>query len=167
MLLNEDMAMRYDFSPLYRSTVGFDRVFDLLDRVAPGPEAGWPPYNIEKVGEDQYRISLAVAGFSPEDIELVQNGNTLTVAGQKRPDAENAQYMHRGIATRSFRQTFSLADHVKVTDAALENGLLRVELRREIPEALKPRRIEINAGAQPRQVRQDNQPQIEQTAKAA
>ena len=154
--------MRYDFSPLYRSTVGFDRVFDLLDRVAPGPEAGWPPYNIEKVGEDQYRISLAVAGFSPEDIELVQNGHTLTVAGQKRPDAENAQYMHRGIATRSFRQTFNLAQHVKVTAARFEHGLLVIELKREVPEALKPRRIEIATAPEQASVAQNNVTTLEQ-----
>ena len=158
--------MRYDFSPLYRSTVGFDRIFDLLDRVGPAPDASWPPYNIEKVGEDQYRISVAVAGFLPEDIELVQNGNTLTVSGQKRREPESAQYMHRGIATRSFRQNFSLADHVKVTRAALANGLLSLELKREVPEARKPRRIESNTGTQAAQVRQDKRRRIKDSAKS-
>jgi molecular chaperone IbpA len=165
MLLKEDMAMRYDFSPLYRSTVGFDRMFDLLDRAA--PDAGWPPYDIEKLGDDQFRITLAVAGFTPEDIELVQDANTLTVSGQKQKVDENAQYTHRGIATRSFRQRFSLADHVKVTNAALENGLLTVELRQEIPEALKPRRIEIGSGKASADIGQDNRRQIEAEAKAA
>jgi len=157
--------MRYDFSPLYRSTVGFDRMFDLLDRAA--PEAGWPPYDIEKVGDDQFRITLAVAGFTPEDIELVQEANSLTVSGQKQKAEENAQYTHRGIATRSFRQRFSLADHVKVTNAALENGLLTIELRQEVPEALKPRRIEIGSGNTSLGMSQDNRQQIEGTAKAA
>ena len=157
--------MRYDFSSLYRSTVGFDRMFDLLDHAV--PDAGWPPYDIEKVGEDQFRITLAVAGFTPEDIELVQDGNTLTVAGQKRQDKEPARYTHRGIATRSFRQRFSLADHVKVTHAALENGLLVIELRQEIPEALKPRRIEIGSGEASGRLGQDNREQINGKVKAA
>lgn len=159
--------MRYDFSPLYRSTVGFDRVFDLLDR-ANAPDAGWPPYDIERVGDDHFRITLAVAGFTPEDIELVQDGNALTVSGQKQKVDENAQYTHRGIATRSFRQRFSLADHVKVTNAALENGLLTVELRQEIPEALKPRRIQIGSGSASA-IGQDNnkRPQIAEASQAA
>ena len=160
--------MRYDFSPLYRSTVGFDRMFDALDRVAQVEAGGWPPYNIEKVADDQYRITLALAGFSPEDIEMVQNGNTLTVSGQKQADREDAQYLHRGIATRSFRQNFSLADHVKVTNAGLENGLLVVELKQEVPEALKPRRIEIKSTpSNVTNIRQGNGQQIEGNAQAA
>jgi molecular chaperone IbpA len=111
------------------------------------PTASWPPYDIEKIGEDQYRISMAVAGFSPNEIELVQQGNTLLVAGQKLPEPEGVQVLHRGIAARAFKQSFNLADHVKVTEAKLENGLLTVELKREIPEALKPRRIEIAPGS--------------------
>src|SRR3954468_1323258 len=113
----EDVAMRYDFSPLYRSTVGFDRLFDMLDQATRGEAANWPPYNIEKVGDDEYRITMAVAGFSPNEIELVQQENSLLVTGQKHPEAEGVQVLHRGIATRSFRQSFNLADHVKVTGA--------------------------------------------------
>jgi len=131
----------FDFTPLYRSTVGFDRLFDMLDSSI---RPDWPPYDIEKVGDDEYRISMAVAGFSPEEIELTQEGNTLLVCGAKQ-QAENQQqaYLHRGIANRSFKQTFSLADHVRVAGAALENGLLSVQLLRELPEQLKPRRIAI------------------------
>jgi len=159
----------YDFSPLYRSTVGFDRLFDMLDqssRVQQTPT--WPPYNVEKLGDDQYRITMALAGFSPDEIELVQKENTLHVAGQKHPDPEGIEVLHRGIATRAFRQTFNLADHVKVTGADLENGLLTVELKREVPEALKPRRIEIAARGERVPVSQDNRAeQIEGTANAA
>jgi len=137
----------YDFSPLYRSTVGFDHLFDLLDQSARGEPANWPPYNIERISEDDYRITMALAGFSPDEIELVQKENTLLVAGHKNADQQQgAEILHRGIATRPFRQTFNLADHVKFTDAKFENGLLIVELKREVPEALKPRRIEIATG---------------------
>ena len=132
----------YDFSPLYRSTVGFDRLIDLLDHSA-RVETNWPPYNIEKLGETQYRITMAVAGFAPEEIELVQQQNSLFVTGQKRGSDEGRHYLHRGIATRAFKQTFNVADHVKVSGASLDNGLLTIELVREIPEAMKPRRIEI------------------------
>jgi molecular chaperone IbpA len=157
--------MNYDFSPLFRSTVGFDRVLDLLDQASRGQSmTNWPPYNIEKTGEDQYRITMAVAGFSPDEIDLVQQENVLLVAGQKHPDPEGVQVLHRGIATRAFKQTFSLADHVKVTGANLENGLLVIELQREVPEALKPRRIEIGGGQ--KAIPQDNKPQIKE-AKAA
>ena len=127
----------YDFSPLYRSTVGFDRLFDMLDQASRGEALNnWPPYNIEKVGDDQYRITMAVAGFSPDEIELVQHENRLLVSGQKHAEAEGVEVLHRGIATRAFKQTFNLADHVKVTGANLENGLLTIELMREVPEAL-------------------------------
>jgi molecular chaperone IbpA len=157
--------MNYDFSPLFRSTVGFDRVLDLLDQASRGQSmTNWPPYNIEKTGEDQYRITMAVAGFSPDEIDLVQQENVLLVAGQKHPDPEGVQVLHRGIATRAFKQSFSLADHVKVTGANLENGLLVIELQREVPEALKPRRIEIGGGQ--KAIPQDNKPQIKE-AKAA
>ena len=137
----------YDFSPLYRSTVGFDRLFDLLDHSA-RLETNWPPSNIEKLGENEYRITIAVAGFAPEEIELVQQENSLFVTGQKSGSDEGRQYLHRGIATRAFKQTFNLADHVKVNGARLDNGLLTIELVREIPEAMKPRRIAINGAAQ-------------------
>jgi len=134
----------YDLSPLYRSTVGFDRLFDLLDSAGRGePVNNWPPYNIERLGEDRYRIAMAVAGFGTDEIETVQQGNVLTVTGQKKPEEEGRTFLHRGIATRAFKQAFNLVDHVKVTGAHLENGLLQIELQREVPEALKPRRIEI------------------------
>jgi len=157
----------YDVSPLFRSSVGFDRLLDLLaqtDRVE--PSTTWPPYNIEKVADDQYRISMAVAGFTADDIELTQHDTALLITGQRKGQDGEHQYLHRGIAARTFRQTFNLADHVKVVGASLENGLLTVELKREVPEALKPRRIAIG-GAQPA-VGQDNGPvQIEGEARAA
>jgi molecular chaperone IbpA len=153
MLLEENVVMRtYDFAPLFRSTVGFDRLFDLLDN---GTRPDWPPYNIERQGENQYRISMAIAGFGPNEIELTQQGNTLLVAGQKKTEEGNHEMLHRGLAHRGFKQTFSLADHVKVAAANLENGLLSVELVREVPEEMKPRRIEIGS---PRTISgQDNQ----------
>jgi molecular chaperone IbpA len=141
MLLQEDMVMRtYDFAPLFRSTVGFDRLFDLIDN---GVRPDWPPYNIEREGENQYRISMAIAGFAPDDIELIQQGNVLLIAGQKNSEPRQQEMLHHGLASRNFKQTFSLADHVKVASATLENGLLLVELVREIPEQLKPRRIAV------------------------
>lgn len=143
-----------DYSPLFRSTVGFDRMFDLIDS---GTRPDWPPYNIEKRGEHEYRISMAIAGFAPEEIELVQEGNTLTVSGAKRAGDENRHEMlHQGLAFRNFRQTFSLAAHVKVEAASLENGLLSVKLVREIPEQLKPRQIKlgsVQATVQPQDIR--------------
>jgi molecular chaperone IbpA len=164
----EDVVMRtYDVSPLYRSTVGFDQLFDMLDqaaRVEPSPN--WPPYNIEKTAEDQYRITMAVAGFAPDEIELVQQGNRLLVTGQKQAEESGGQFLHRGIPTRAFKQTFNLADYVTVVGAGLENGLLTVELTREVPEALKPRRIEIGSRVAPQTITQDNQQQLED-AKAA
>ena len=137
----------YDFSPLYRSTVGFDRLFDMLDQTGRESAPNWPPYNIERISEDDYRITMALAGFAPDEIELVQKENTLFVGGHKNTDQEQgAEVLHRGIATRPFRQSFDLAEHVKVVGASFENGLLIVELKREVPEALKPRRIAIAAG---------------------
>ncbi len=134
----------YDFAPLFRSTVGFDRLFDLIDS---GVRPDWPPYNIEKNGENQYRISMAIAGFAPNEIELIQQGNTLLITGQKTTETKHQEMLHQGLASRSFKQTFNLADHVKVASANLENGLLVVELVREIPEQLKPRRIELGSNA--------------------
>ncbi len=134
----------YDFAPLFRSTVGFDRLFDLIDS---GVRPDWPPYNIEKNGENQYRISMAIAGFAPNEIELIQQGNTLLITGQKTTETKHQEMLHQGLASRSFKQTFNLADHVKVASANLENGLLVVELVREIPEQLKPRRIELRSNA--------------------
>ena len=161
-----------DWAPLYRSTVGFDRLFDLLDQATRVEQMNnWPPYNIEKVADDQYRITMAVAGFTPDEIDLTQHENALLVVGQKGSSNEGSQFLHRGIATRSFKQSFNLADHVKVTGASLENGLLTIELRREVPEALKPRRIEIGAGSGQPGLMQDNSKQIDhepqQASKAA
>jgi molecular chaperone IbpA len=157
----------FDLSPLYRSTVGFDHLFDMLDQASRVQPTTWPPYNIERLGEDQYRIVMALAGFAPDEIELVQRENALFVAGQKHPDREGSEVLHRGIATRAFKQTFNLADHMKVTAASLENGLLTVDLKREVPEALKPRRIDITSQDVRRAVAQDNRQEIEQTANAA
>ena len=135
----------YDFTPLYRSTIGFDRLFDLLDQAGRGDASpNWPPYNVERLSEDDYRITMALASFSPDEIELVQKENTLFVAGHKGAEQQQGtELLHRGIATRPFRQTFSLAEHVRVVEARFEHGLLTIELKREVPEALKPRRIEI------------------------
>jgi molecular chaperone IbpA len=136
--------LNLDMAPLYRSTVGFDRLFDMLDQAARvEPMTNWPPYNIEKTGEDQYRITMAVAGFDADDIDLTQHETTLTITGEKNGAGESAQFLHRGLPTRAFRQTFNLADYVKVTQASLDNGLLSIDLRREVPEELRPRRIEI------------------------
>lgn len=149
------MRSAFDLSPLYRSTVGFDRLFDLLDQSSQMDSmTNWPPYNIEKVGEDQYVITMAIAGFSTDEIEVTQKENQLVVAGEKKGSEEGRQYLHRGIATRAFKQTFNLADHVKVRGARLENGLLTIDLEREVPEALKPRRIEIAtvSKSQPQQI---------------
>jgi molecular chaperone IbpA len=152
------MRTAYDFSPLFRSSVGFDRIFDLLENATRVQALdNWPPYNIEKVGEDQYRISMAVAGFSPDELNLTSQPNWLVVSGQKQGE-ESTQYLHRGIATRSFERRFELADHVKVKDARLDNGLLTIELVREVPEEMRPRRIEVQAwnalgaGEQPQQI---------------
>ncbi|MFK0692226.1 Hsp20 family protein [Mesorhizobium sp. IMUNJ 23033] len=151
----------FDYAPLYRTTVGFDRLFDMLDSSV---RSDWPPYNIEKTGDNDYRITMAVAGFSPEEVELTQHGPELIVIGQKQPEQGDRQILHRGMATRNFKQVFRLADYVKVADATLENGLLSVDLVREIPEELKPRRIGIgtSTGKQPspnKQISQDTQPQ--------
>jgi molecular chaperone IbpA len=134
----------FDFTPYYRATVGFDRLFDILDKSI---RSDWPPYNIEKKSEDQYRITMAVAGFAQSEIELVQHGSTLLVTGQKG-EQQGAQMLHQGIASSSFRQSFNLADHVKVIGANLENGLLAIDLVHEVPEQLKPRRIEIGSSGQ-------------------
>ena len=138
------MRTSFDLSPLYRSTVGFDRLFELLDQSAQmEPTTSWPPHNIEKVDSDHYRIVMAVAGFRPGEIELIQKENTLLVSGQKHPEDRAVEVLHRGIPTRTFMQTFNLADYVQVKEAKLENGLLAIDLVREVPEEMKPRRIEI------------------------
>lgn len=137
--------MTFDLSPLYRTAIGFDRVADMLSTAARNDSGGYPPYNIESLGEDQYRISMAVAGFSQSDLDIVVENDKLTISGRKsQPEEEvNRQYLYRGIATRSFERRFQLADHMKVLNANLENGLLHIDLAREVPEAMKPRRIEI------------------------
>ncbi|MDQ7990864.1 MAG: Hsp20 family protein [Candidatus Dactylopiibacterium sp.] len=136
----------YDFSPLYRSAIGFDRLAQLAEAALRHEQPGYPPYNIELVSEDKYRITMAVAGFSREELDIESEKNTLRVAGRKATDAEARNYLHRGIAARDFEQRFQLADHVKVVAARFENGLLDIELEREIPEAEKPRKIVIGNG---------------------
>jgi molecular chaperone IbpA len=127
----------------------------------------WPPYNIEKLGDDQYRITMAVAGFAQDEIELTQQESRLLVTGHKHAEARESQYLHRGLATRPFSQTFNLADHLEVTGAHLDNGLLTIELKREVPEELKPRRIEIGAAPGATTLGQDNRPRLVKEAKAA
>jgi molecular chaperone IbpA len=134
----------FDFSPLFRSTVGFDRLSRLVDSAMRGDDGvSYPPYNIEKTGEDAYRITMAVAGFGAEDITITAQENSLIVAGKQKGADEGAQYLHRGIAGRAFERRFQLADYIKVTGADLVNGLLHVDLVREVPEAMKPRTIKI------------------------
>jgi len=135
----------FDLAPLYRATVGFDRVADMMDRVlaADVAQPTYPPYNIEKTGEAAYRISIAVAGFTAEELSAEVKDNALIVSARKAPETVERTYLHRGIATRAFERRFALADHVKVTGAAHVDGMLHIDLVREIPEALKPRRIEI------------------------
>ena len=135
----------YDFSPLWRSSIGFDRVFDLLNNNRADGQSDYPPYNIVRTGEDAYRITLAVAGFAPEQITITAQQNELTVVGQKT-DEPNHEYLHQGIAARPFERSFSLEDHVEVEEATFENGLLQIDLVRRVPEAMKPRRIEIGSG---------------------
>lgn len=136
----------FDLTPLFRSTVGFDRLNDLLDTVTREEQAvAYPPYNIEKLGEDEYSITMAVAGFREEDIDITAQQNLLVVTGRIAADEKDERmYLHKGIGTRAFERKFSLADHVKVVDARLEHGLLTVQLVREVPEAYKPRNIAIN-----------------------
>ncbi len=139
----------FDFSPLFRSTVGFDRLMRLMESSTQLADSanGYPPYNIEKTGEDQYRITIAVAGFSEGELNVESHENTLLIEGRKKEADAEARYLYRGIAGRSFKRQFQVADHVKVVGASLNNGLLVIDLVREIPEAMKPRRIPIAAGA--------------------
>ena len=137
----------YDLTPFYRSTIGFDRLFSLLDQVSDTAH-GYPPYNIERTGENDYRISVAVSGFAENELSIVAKENTLTIKGEKaaNENAKDSEVLYRGIAARAFERVFQLADHVQVKNASLENGLLHVDLVREIPEAKKPRSIPINGG---------------------
>jgi len=138
----------FDLSPLYRATVGFDRVADLMDRVLTNEvnQPTYPPYNIEKTSDNSYRISVAAAGFSADELSVDVKENALVIAARKAPEEEGRTYLHRGIATRAFERRFHLADHVKVSGATHADGMLHIELVREVPEALKPRRIEIASG---------------------
>lgn len=142
------MRTTLDFAPLYRSSVGFDRMFNLLENASRVQSIdNWPPYDIVKTGDDDYQITMAVAGFAQEELSLTHEPNLLVVEGRKSSE-DKRQYLHRGIAGRTFQRRFELADHVRVTGASLANGLLTVELKREIPEAMKPRRIEIGTGSE-------------------
>lgn len=153
----------FDFAPLFRSAIGFDRLARLMDTAASAAQApSYPPYNIEKTGDDTYRLTMAVAGFRPEDLDLVVKENTLVVSGRVKDEAEAGEVLYRGIAGRAFERRFVLADHIVVEGADLQNGLLHVGLKRVVPEALKPRKIVIGTNA-PTAIAND----AENTAKAA
>ena len=138
----------YDLSPLFRSTVGFDRLSDLFDTAFGAEDVGYPPYNIEKTGEDTYRITMAVAGFGEKDVTVTAEDDVVVIAGRVQGETNGERkFLHRGIAARAFERKFSLADHIRVAGAALVNGLLHVELVREVPEAMKPRQITIGTRA--------------------
>lgn len=149
------MRSDFDFSPYYRATVGFDRVFDLLDSVA-GQTAstGYPPYNIEKAGDDDYRIVMAVAGFSESELHITQKEGELVIGGKAQPTSAETEYLYRGIAGRDFERRFQLADHVRVVGARLANGMLTIELKREIPEEKKARAIPVEVASSPRTITQ-------------
>ena len=152
--------MRLDFAPLYRSTIGFDRLAHLLDTVGSnGEDLGYPPYNIERVGENKYRITMAVAGFGQNEIKIEVKETSLIVRGDKAPEKPEREFLHRGIAERSFERRFQLADHVEVTGAEFKDGLLHIDLVRNLPERMKPRTIAIGASA-------GEAPQIEAKAEA-
>ncbi len=159
------MATVFDFAPFRRSSVGFDRLFDLLENSAAGQtQDNYPPFDLISVDENHYRISLAVAGFSQDEIDITAHQNQLIVSGKKREEG-NATYIHRGIANRAFERRFGLADHIKVTAADLKDGLLSVDLVREVPEAMKPRKIDIGGGEQNQRI--DAEANAEQTSEAA
>jgi molecular chaperone IbpA len=154
------MRTDLNFSPLFRSTIGFDRVFDLLENASQGPSVdSWPPYDIVRTGEDTYRITMATAGFSEEDLTITHQRNLLVVAGSKATE-EKSEYLHRGISAAAFERRFELADHLRVTDATLQNGLLTISLLREVPEEMKPRRVQIkteDAGQGAKQIQSSKQ----------
>jgi molecular chaperone IbpA len=151
------MRTNFDFSPYRRSTVGFDRLFDMLESGnASQPGDNYPPFDLEQVGDDEYRITLAVAGFRSDEIDIVAQQNLLIVSGGKREDAER-QYIHRGIATRAFERRFGLADYVQVRNADLSDGILAIDLVREIPEEMKPRKVSINGAERHEQQQIDGQ----------
>jgi len=136
----------YDFSHLFRSTIGFDRLFHLVETAQRVTEESYPPYNIKRLAEDRYQISLAVAGFSPDEVSITAEQNVVTIEGNKAEKA-GREFLYRGISSRHFKRQFNLADYVEVKGAAFDNGLLKIELVREIPEAMKPRRIAINGAS--------------------
>ena len=143
----------FDLTPLYRSTVGYDRLARMLNEASSFDAPSYPPYNIEKLSEDDYRITMAVAGFAPQDISVEVKGNALTVSGKKTESTESkGEYLHQGIASRAFERRFQLADHVQVHGAGMENGLLHLSLKREVPEALKPRTIPVNGTQAPKAI---------------
>jgi molecular chaperone IbpA len=144
----EDLDMgTYDFTPLWRSTIGFDRFFDLVDAAQhPSGDDNYPPCNVERLGEDRYQISLALAGFAPDEIAITAEQNVLTVEGRKA-DKTQREFLYQGVSSRPFKRQFNLADYVQVKGATFDNGLLQIELVREVPEAMKPRRIAINGSA--------------------
>jgi len=151
----------YDFSPYRRSTVGFDRLFDFLESASRAEQDNYPPFDIEKLGDDSYRITLAVAGFKRDEIEIVAHQNMLTITGRRGDDrGKDGNFLHMGIATRAFERKFELADFVRVTGADLSDGLLRIELAREVPEAMKPRKIDI-AGSRPATIEGEATPAAE------
>ena len=143
----------FDLTPLYKTSVGFDHLASMLDSLSnDGTGNGYPPYNIERIDENDYRISMAVAGFGEDDLNIVVEKNTLTIAGDKRAEESEGDFLHRGIAARSFERRFNLADHVEVKSAELENGLLHIKLVREIPEAMKPKTIAIKNGGSTKKI---------------
>ena len=145
----------FDFSPLFRSTIGFDRLMRLADAATRlDGSASYPPYNIEVTGENAYRLTMAVAGFAADELDITVKENALLVSGKSKKETDGATFLHRGLAQRSFERRFQLEDHIKVTGASLDNGLLHVELVREIPEAMKPRKSESAAGAAPQVIEQ-------------
>ena len=157
----------YDFAPLFRTAIGFDRLARLADTASTTEASSYPPYNIEKTGEDTYRLTMAVAGFGPDDIELVVKDNTLFVSGRVTSEGDKAELLYRGIAGRAFERRFVLADHIVVDGADLRNGLLFVGLKRVVPEALKPRRISIGAAKESAAIANDAQTVPQDNAQAA
>ncbi len=157
--------MTVDFAPLFRTAIGFDRLARLMDSAQDSAAAApaYPPYNIERVGENDYRLTMAVAGFGPDDIEIVVKESTLVVAGRVKAEPQKGELLYRGIAGRAFERRFALADHIQVDGADLQNGLLHVGLKRVVPEALKPRRITIGAGPQATQpvIANDSEPAVQ------
>ena len=145
----------FDFSPLFRSTIGFDHLMRLADAATrlDGGASAYPPYNIESTGENAYRLTMAVAGFAAEDLDITMKENALLISGKSKKD-EEAKYLHRGIARRAFERRFQLADHIKVVGASIDNGLLHVDLARELPEAMKPRKIAIGTASAPKVIDQ-------------